>query len=594
MKTRLFAAALMMCLAAPIQAQNLPPDLAMVPSDAVGFLHVRVADIWKHDMMKSVRDTVAAAGPKALAAFEAQMYPNPADIDCVTLTLSLNATDPKRPDVAIIISFKNDIDGEKLRKLYLPQSAVSDVGGKKIFVDKDKDIGLYFPNARHLVAGPAKGIEAFMAKAPGKGEGPLAAALAQASTKAFTLAANIKGMPIPPQAFDQVPPDLRPLAMAERAMLTIDLGVADPVVELKVGYANEAAAGEAEKSLKAAVAMAKQAMAQPRAEMEKKLYENADKGPQPIEKAAEAGAALMAIGGMNRLNELLDHLPISRAGSDLTAKVAIPKEVMAFTGVYTGAMVGLLLPAVQKVRAAASRSQSANNLKQIGVAFHSAHDVMGRLPGAAICDKDGKPLLSWRVAILPYIEQDNLYRQFKLDEPWDSPNNKPLIAKMPKTYASPRVPLKEGETVYKVFVGKDAMFEWKQGVTFAQVPDGLSNTLMAIEGGDPVIWTKPDDFAFDAAKDLPKLDLPGGLKQIYILMGDGSVRLIDLNNVSAKIMKLLVQTNDGQVIPDLDDGDGPRGDRALPKAEATPPPVLSRPAPGGGPVPPPPAPRPPR
>src|SRR5205807_3577005 len=136
------AAALLVCLAAPVQAQNLSPDLAMVPSDAVGFLHVRVADIWKHDMMKSVRDTIAAAGPKALAAFEAQMYPSLADLDRVTVVLSLNAQDPKRdPNVVVIAAFKNDIDAEKIRKLYLPQSGQSDLGGKKYYVDKNKNIG---------------------------------------------------------------------------------------------------------------------------------------------------------------------------------------------------------------------------------------------------------------------------------------------------------------------------------------------------------------------------------------------------------------------------------------------------------------------
>ena len=77
---------------------------------------------------------------------------------------------------------------------------------------------------------------------------------------------------------------------------------------------------------------------------------------------------------------------------------------------------------------------STNNLKQIALAFHSYHDATNGLPGN-ITDKDGKPLLSWRVAILPYVEESELYRQFKLEEPWDSANNKKLIEKMPGLYA---------------------------------------------------------------------------------------------------------------------------------------------------------------
>src|SRR5438045_1511259 len=76
------------------------------------------------------------------------------------------------------------------------------------------------------------------------------------------------------------------------------------------------------------------------------------------------------------------------------------------------------------------RLTSSNNLKQIALAFHSFHDTYGGMPAAAICDKAGKPLLSWRVAILPWIEEGALYKQFKLDEPWDSKHNKALLKKM--------------------------------------------------------------------------------------------------------------------------------------------------------------------
>ena len=87
--------------------------------------------------------------------------------------------------------------------------------------------------------------------------------------------------------------------------------------------------------------------------------------------------------------------------------------------------------------------RSQNNLKQIGLAFHSAHDAFNKLPDD-IRDKDEKALLSWRVAILPFIEEEKLYKEFKLDEPWDSADNKKLIEKMPKLYAPVRVKAKEG------------------------------------------------------------------------------------------------------------------------------------------------------
>jgi hypothetical protein len=95
-----------------------------------------------------------------------------------------------------------------------------------------------------------------------------------------------------------------------------------------------------------------------------------------------------------------------------------------------------LMKLTQSVRGVAHRAKSQNNLKQLGIAIHSYHDVHGFLP-TDVRDADGKPLLSWRVLLLPYLEQEPLYRRFKLDEPWDSENNKPLLALMPEVLRSP-------------------------------------------------------------------------------------------------------------------------------------------------------------
>src|SRR5271155_415299 len=127
-----------------------------------------------------------------------------------------------------------------------------------------------------------------------------------------------------------------------------------------------------------------------------------------------------------------------------------------------------------------ARQQSANNLKAIGKAVleytgisldPNAKPRVDPLPAHAIYSKDGKtPLLSWRVAILPYIEHEALYQQFKLDEPWDSPHNKKLLDKMPKLYA-PTVNLKgvgDNMTFCQVVIGLNTMFNGPKGITFAQ------------------------------------------------------------------------------------------------------------------------------
>ena len=144
-----------------------------------------------------------------------------------------------------------------------------------------------------------------------------------------------------------------------------------------------------------------------------------------------------------------------------------------------GVAVALLLPAVQAAREAARRAQCVNNLKQIGLALHNYHAANDDFPGRPITDKDGKPLLSWRVAILPYIEQEALYNQFKLDEPWDSPHNKALIAADAHDLRLPEPPAAEpGMTNYRVFVGRGAPCSTTRRARGSQdVTDGTSNTI---------------------------------------------------------------------------------------------------------------------
>jgi RNA polymerase sigma factor (sigma-70 family) len=188
---------------------------------------------------------------------------------------------------------------------------------------------------------------------------------------------------------------------------------------------------------------------------------------------------------------------------------------------------------------------SEQSLKQIGIALHNYHDANGRFPAHAIYGKNGKALLSWRVAILPYVGHEALYKEFKLDEPWDSPHNKELIAKMPKIYGPPEnAENKKHMTFYQVFVGTGTMFEGSVGLRVADIPDGTSNTIAAVEAGKAVTWTRPLDLAYSANKPLPKL---GGMFKngFNILLADGSVRFVK-PKFNEKKMRLAITRNDGE------------------------------------------------
>jgi hypothetical protein len=215
-------------------------------------------------------------------------------------------------------------------------------------------------------------------------------------------------------------------------------------------------------------------------------------------------------------------------------------------------MAGLLLPAVAKARDAAQRAQSTNNLKQIALAMHNYHDVHKRLPPAVLVGSDGKTKHSWRVALLPYLEQQNLYNQYRFDEPWDSENNQKLLAQMPAVYRHPTVPGIAGNrqsSSYYVLTGKGGIFNdepAKSGTAFHEIPDGTSNTLFVVEAKRDIPWTKPEDISVDMEGQLPKL---GGYARdgFAAAIADGSVRFLP-QAIDPQILKAMFTAAGGEVV----------------------------------------------
>ena len=127
-------------------------------------------------------------------------------------------------------------------------------------------------------------------------------------------------------------------------------------------------------------------------------------------------------------------------------------------------------------------ARSRNNMKLLVIAMHGYHDANGHFP-QNIVDKDGKPLLSWRVELLPFLEAEKLYTEFKRDEPWDSEHNKKLLAKMPDVFRVGFEPKGETKTYYQGFAGAGTIFDPSQKVTLATITDGTSTTLAIVEAG---------------------------------------------------------------------------------------------------------------
>jgi hypothetical protein len=209
-----------------------------------------------------------------------------------------------------------------------------------------------------------------------------------------------------------------------------------------------------------------------------------------------------------------------------------------------------------------ARKNSVASLKKLAVAFHRfADDHQGEMPPAAVYGKDGRPLYSWRVLLLPYLGEKKLYEQFKLDEPWDGPHNKSLLSKMPAVFAPVGGEArKTHRTYYQVFVGPDTAFQAKNRGPLlpASFPDGTSNTLLIAEAAEAVPWSAPRDLEYSAKKPVPKLGgpFPDGF---HAALADGSAHFFKKGQLSEQTLRAAITPAGGEVLgSDFTEEQGPQ------------------------------------
>lgn len=208
----------------------------------------------------------------------------------------------------------------------------------------------------------------------------------------------------------------------------------------------------------------------------------------------------------------------------------------------------VLAVGVERAREAAARASC--NLGAINIAIHNYHDHHGELPPAVVYGGDGQPLYSWRVLILPFFDERELYDEFRLDEPWDSEHNVRLLKRMPKSFEAPwrrHVDVPPGHTVCRVMIGPGAAFEDGSRLTLTDdFPDGTANTLLFVEAGEPVPWTKPAEIAYDAER---PVKLKGLFRDGYRACSvDGTYRFVRYD-ADQKSVHAVITRDGGESLP---------------------------------------------
>jgi hypothetical protein len=204
----------------------------------------------------------------------------------------------------------------------------------------------------------------------------------------------------------------------------------------------------------------------------------------------------------------------------------------------------LIFPAITKVREAAARVNEQNNMKQISLGMINHASNTNKLPPA---DQN----LSWRVHILPYIEQDSLYRQFDRNAAWNAGKNSTLADTFIKTYQSPLDDPPTAQTHYRVFTGEDSVFDpnnLRRGYP-GGIADGTSNTVLIIDTAETVPWPAPKEVLLQKGGQFPEFGHPKR-SQILVAMCDASVRAVDKKAMDAAKIRALATANGGEAIGD--------------------------------------------
>jgi prepilin-type processing-associated H-X9-DG protein len=363
----------------------------------------------------------------------------------------------------------------------------------------------------------------------------LAGIAAPPDAMAVVLVEPIRPLIAQPLAMAPVPPPFADLKKIPELLNSIGTKInltGDTAATLTIRAADEQAAEQLEQMIDKYLALGKQMML---AEMAKQPNSN-----DPVEQAG--------IKYTQRISEKMMQLlrPV-RKGNTLTLGTAGGKNNPTAQVATIGILVALLLPAVQAAREAARRMTSINNMKQLLLAMHNYAAKHREFPARAIFDKQGKPLLSWRVQLLPYMEPE-LYKQFHLDEPWDSPHNRALIPMMPKFFQNPSGTMRPGMANYLAVSGSGLAFDGSKGLQFKDVKDGLSNTILLVEANDDqaVVWTKPDDWQCNPKQPMAGLGNAhaGGFN---VGFGDGSVRFI-AGSIDPKVFHSLLTIAGGEMV----------------------------------------------
>ncbi len=531
---------------ASLADDNKPPvGLEAIQGDGFAMVTVNFAQLWDAEVLKPLREALAKLPAPAISDLETICGLKNSDIERLTLYWPKFTSTRQLSEPYKFVTARKAIDRAKVVKALNAKTAaeledklgedVARIAGKNVvFVDRHAVI---FADERTLIFTPyLRGpdvldevvlfLKVLDGTTPKVKVGSLAAGLAAAEKHTAVAAFSLAPVRTFLEQGKDFPEEAKPfvaMAQAERGLITLDVGPALKT-DFKLTFTDAESAKQSEPDVKKIIAFALETLASVRK----------DKGRDD-----DTNALLLP---------LLDFAKVALDNAELKVD---GKELRAGAGNTIDETMKKVLAAFPAwIAAEAQRMKTVNNLKQLGIAMHSYHDVHGHFP-ADIVDKNGKAILSWRVEMLPFIEQDALYKTIDRTKPWDDVANKKIAEQLPDVFKHfGRETKDKGSTYFQCFTAPKALHSGNpflvpgRKLVITTITDGTSNTLMVVEGADAVNWLKPGDIAYDPKKS-PKVGDPKTGK-FAALMCDGSVRWFNAKKIGDEKLHAFITVDGGE------------------------------------------------
>ncbi len=574
--------------AVPAPPANSPNDrilaLKWLPQDSELIIHLKVADVWQAPLLKGLLAAPQVAN--GVAQIQQMTGLTPGDLESVTIgvrnlqqlqgaasMMAFGGPPPTDAALLAIVRSKKPVEVSKIQQLI-----VQSVPGQaaKLLDRNGKQYVELVPPSPGPASNPGSGPGQSLGPPPGASGGgkPMGAWFADASTlilgpREELFGAMDRGETVTPRneyrVVDASPHLLFVVAPKDRSMFSQPVGAAPTVtapgeadyqkvlqetlqavsfgasitggvrLQTSLVCADSAGAAKLKPEMEKLMALAKSQFAAKKATLPPLAAELVEMLVNSVQVTEQGQSVRVAANIADSAQPKLEQLPATLMG------------MMAFSGSPFGGGANPLAAAQN----AAGEAQARNNLKQIALAMHNYHDTTLSFPPAFSVDAEGKPLLSWRVHILPFLGAAELHKQFHLNEPWDSEHNLTLVSKMPAVFASSDdlELTSQGQTRFVVPIGAGMAFEGKDGIKLRDFLDGTSNTFIAVEvaADAAVTWTKSEDLAIDVNEPFRNL---GGSRGDHFLaaIADGTVRPIT-DSMAAETLKALFTRKSGESLP---------------------------------------------